>query len=538
MERYTKLTGTKAYRKLLETQPVDLSKGISTERIAKFQIMQKDTLFYYGFERIGDEHLKIFEELVEEQKAHAKFQRALSGDVMNFIEKYPSEKRAVLHTAMRDVFKESYLPHVGEVALKARQDAQRELDKLREFCDKENWIHDIVVIGIGGSYLGTQAVAEALHFYHLKGRRLFFSPNIDPDQMTSLFDKIDLKNTLVCVISKSGTTLETLTNEDIWRNEFKRQGLDPAKHFVAVTGEKSPMDNKMRYLNSFYMWDYVGGRYSVTSMVGAVPLALLIGYNHFLEFLKGAHDMDLWSYQHASIKENIPLMMALIAVYRRALGIDSVAVLPYAEVLFRFVDHLQQLHMESLGKSICQNGGRADYITGCVHFGVPGTNGQHSFYQQLHQGFVKSGIEFIGFAHPEGGADYMSGASSSQQKLLANLFAQMVALATGSKNENPNESFDGNRGSVTLFFPRCKPYVMGELLAIYELKTMFEGFLLGINSYDQPGVQLGKRLATECLNVMKQAPSERPDGLFKMLVENAEEMSHRFHEKAKKNRAA
>ena len=542
MKSYNKLTKTEAYHKLLKTKPFDLTAGVTPERIRHFTIDQGDAKLYYGFERVDSEHLKIFEALAAEQHAHEKFCKTLRGQVMNFIEGFSSEKRSVLHTAMRDVFSKSYLPDMESPAIAAREAAEKELIKLEHFCAKESWIRDIVVIGIGGSYLGTQAVSEGLHFYHLRGRRLFFCSNVDPDEVTALFEKVDFKTTLVCVISKSGSTLETLSNEAIWRDAFQKRGIDPKKHFVAVTGEKSPLDDKSRYLESFYMWDFVGGRYSVTSMVGAVPLALVLGYDHWMEFLLGAHEVDYQAYQEKDFKKNIPMMMALISIYRRALDMDTVAVLPYAQVLHSFVDHLQQLHMESLGKSVAQNGERVDYITGCVHFGVPGTNGQHSFYQQLHQGSVKTGIDFIGFARPQGHANYDAEGSTSQQKLVANLFAQMVALAEGLRNENPNESFEGNRGSVTLFFPECTPYVMGQLLAIYELKTMFEGFLLGINSYDQPGVQLGKRLAVECIKTMNQSVQERKEGAFKELIGNYEKLSyqkpHQGGSSEKKNRAA
>lgn len=217
--------------------------------------------------------------------------------------------------------------------------------------------------------------------------------------------EIDPKKTLVVVVSKSGSTLETLTNEELVRNFFSKAGVDPKEHFIAVTGEKSPMDNPSRYLGSFYMWDYIGGRYSVTSMVGAVMLAFTLGFDQFMNILKGAHEMDLIAL-NPNVDENLPLLSALLGIWNRDfLHHPTVAILPYSQALLRFPAHLQQLDMESNGKRIDKFGNPVDFDTGPIIWGEPGTNGQHSFYQLIHQGTNVIPIEFIGFKESQWGED-------------------------------------------------------------------------------------------------------------------------------------
>lgn len=263
------------------------------------------------------------------------------------------------------------------------------------------------------------------------------------------------------------------------------------------------MDDPSRYLASFYMWDYVGGRYSATSMVGGVTLGFALGASGFLEILKGAHAMDVHA-RTAEIHENLPLTSALLGIWNRNfLNYPTVAIIPYSQGLLRFTAHLQQLDMESNGKRIDKTGKATHFSTGPVIWGEPGTNGQHSFYQLIHQGTDVVPLEFIGFKKSQYPQDLEIQHTTSHEKLLANLFAQSIALATGEKNANPNKTFLGNRPNRILLAETLSPYTLGSLLAFYEHKVAFQGFIWNINSFDQEGVQLGKVLATKVLNIFK-----------------------------------
>ena len=304
------------------------------------------------------------------------------------------------------------------------------------------------------------------------------------------------------VVSKSGTTLETLSNESLVRAALEAAGLDPSRHCLAVTGEASPIDNPERYLRSFYMYDYIGGRFSSTSMVGAVMLSFALGYEQVLEFLKGAWSMDEAAMEK-DIRCNIPLLLAMLGVWNHNfLSMESVAVLPYSQGLNRFPAHLQQCDMESNGKSVQRNGDSVIQKSGPIVWGEPGTNGQHAFYQLLHQGTERVAVEFIGFRKSQRGRDIVFEGSSSQQKLVANLLAQSLALAIGKKDTNPNKRFSGNRPNSLLIGEKLTPQSMGALLALYEAKIVFQGFCWNVNSFDQEGVQLGKVLAGEILDAM------------------------------------
>jgi len=320
---------------------------------------------------------------------------------MNRIDGHESEERQVLHTACRDIFDKNP-SHAG-----ATGQARQQLEKLRVFLDEldgdelvnergESYT-DYINIGIGGSDLGPRAIYFALSAYSLKNRKVHFISNVDPDDAAAVLKKPDLSRTLVGVVSKSGSTLETLTNEEIVRSAYVEVGLDPKKHFVAITGQSSPMDNPEKYLRSFYMFDYIGGRYSATSMVGAVMLGFGLGYDAFVEILQGANDMDRAA-EERNIRKNPALLLALLGIWNHNfLGHETVAVLPYSQALLRFPAHLQQCDMESNGKSVTRNGEKVSGFTGPIVWGEPGTNGQHAFYQLLHQGTTVVPAEFIGF---------------------------------------------------------------------------------------------------------------------------------------------
>lgn len=272
------------------------------------------------------------------------------------------------------------------------------------------------------------------------------------------------------------------------------------------------MDDAANYLRSFYMEDYIGGRYSATSMVGAVTLGFALGFDAFMELLRGAHEVDVAA-EEPDIRANIPLLLAMLGIWNHNfLGHATLAVLPYSQALSRFPAHLQQCDMESNGKSITRQGAAVDWKTGPVVWGEPGTNGQHAFYQLLHQGTEIVPVEFIGFRRSQYGIDLDVERTSSQQKLVANMLAQSLALALGKRDENPGRCFPGNRPNSVLIADQLTPRTMGALLAIYEHRIVFQGFCWNINSFDQEGVQLGKVLASRLLRLLAEGTRQLEGG--------------------------
>jgi glucose-6-phosphate isomerase len=291
-----------------------------------------------------------------------------------------------------------------------------------------------------------------------------------------------------------------LANELFVKDKIKKAGLDPSKHIVAVTSETSPLAHNPAYLDSFYIDDFIGGRYSSTSAVGAVILSLAFGAAVFREFLAGAHEADKAALE-PDIRKNAALLDALLGVWERNfLGYPYTAVLPYSQALSRFPAHLQQLDMESNGKRVSRNGEVLNYASGPVVFGEPGTNGQHSFYQLLHQGTDAVPLQFVGFIESQKGDDVQVDGSVSQTKLAANLSAQIVAFAKGKSDPDPNKNCPGGRSSSLIYGRRLTPASLGALLAHFENKIMFQGFVWNLNSFDQEGVQLGKVLAKKVLS--------------------------------------
>lgn len=480
--------------KELARHPIDLSlpHAFTPERIRKMSIQGEGYHLMYSAERVNEEILDALYALAEETDVQKKMAEMQEGAVINQIDGVESERRSVLHTAMRDQF--------GSPKTQAAQKASVELKKLEKFLGQiEGKFTDLIQIGIGGSDLGPRALYIAAQAFQKLGVRVHFISNVDPDDANAVLNQVDLKKTLVVVVSKSGTTLETLTNEEFVRRRMEKAGLHPKDHFVAVTGEKSPMDDPSRYLASFYIWDFVGGRYSATSMVGGVMLGFALGYSGFREILRGAHAMDQHVMQ-VDLRKNLPLLSALLGIWNRNfLHLPTVAVIPYSQALLRFPAHLQQLDMESNGKRIDKTGAFVDFSTGPVIWGEPGTNGQHSFYQLIHQGTDPVPLEFIGFKKSQYPNDLEIQHSTSNEKLLSNLFAQSIALATGQKNSNPNKVFPGNRPNRILLGEKLDLQTLGSLLAFYEHKVAYQGFIWNINSFDQEGVQLGKVLASKVL---------------------------------------
>ena len=361
----------------------------------------------------------------------------------------------------------------------------------------------VVQIGIGGSDLGPRAMYLALENWAKKNNAFKmearFISNVDPDDAAAVLYGIDVAHSIFILVSKSGTTLETLTNESFVKDALSREGLDPSKHMIAVTSETSPLAKSDDYLAAFFMDDYIGGRYSSTSAVGGAVLSLAFGPEVFAQFLEGAAAEDKTAL-NKDVLENPAMLDALIGVYERnVLGYPSTAVLPYSQALSRFPAHLQQLDMESNGKSVNRFGQPVDYVTGPLIFGEPGTNGQHSFYQLLHQGTDIVPLQFIGFRHNQMDTDVVIQESTSQQKLCANVAAQIMAFACGKADENLNKNFEGGRPSSIIIGDQVNPRSLGALLAHFENKVMFQGFLWNLNSFDQEGVQLGKVLAKRVL---------------------------------------
>ena len=326
-----------------------------------------------------------------------------------------------------------------------------------------------------------------------------FISNVDPDDASGVLSKVDVAHSIFVLVSKSGTTLETLTNESFVKDALKKAGLDPSKHMIAVTSETSPLAQSDDYLAAFFMDDYIGGRYSSTSAVGGAVLSLAFGPEVFAQFLAGAAKEDELAKEKDLLK-NPAMLDAVIGVYERnVLGYLDTAVLPYSQALSRFPAHLQQLDMESNGKSVNRFGEPVNYQTGPVIFGEPGTNGQHSFYQLLHQGTDIVPLQFVGFKNNQMDQDVVIQGSTSQQKLCANVAAQIVAFACGKDDENRNKKFEGGRPSSIIIGEKLTPGALGALLSHFENKVMFQGFVWNLNSFDQEGVQLGKVLAKRVL---------------------------------------
>lgn len=495
-----------SYKKLLSLNcKVELAKVLNPQRVKSCSVpMAKGLVYNYAAKQVNEQILSVLQELADEQQLIEKYQLLLNGEVIN-----TGEKRKVLHHLARGQLGTEVI-HEGR---NLGTFYSEQLKKIESFVKKVHVgeitgakgdkFSSIVQIGIGGSDLGPRALYLALDNWAVKNNRKLlnasFISNVDPDDAFAVLGGTELAKTLFILVSKSGTTQETLANESLVKQALVKAGLDPSKHMVAVTSETSPLAKNDGYLASFFMDDFIGGRYSSSSPVGGVALSLAFGFNTFNEFLQGAHEADALSLEK-SIMKNPALLDALIGVYERnILGYPVTAILPYSQALSRFPAHLQQADMESNGKQVNRRGEPISYATGPVLFGEPGTNGQHSFYQLLHQGTDVIPLQFIGFTRSQTGFDVEVDGSTSQKKLCANLVAQIVAFATGKSDTDTNKNFPGERPSSVIKGTELSPEVLGSLLAHYENKIMFQGFVWNINSFDQEGVQLGKVLTKKVL---------------------------------------
>ena len=495
-----------SWKKLMSLKgQVSLKKELNADRVKNYSAKMAAGLTYnYAAKQVNDQILGVMQNLADEMALTEKFAELFNGATIN-----TGENRKVLHHLLRGQLGND-IEYDGK---NARTFYVEQQEKIAAFAKdvhegkvanaKGEKFTTVVQIGIGGSDLGPRAMYLALEEWAKKNNSLKmnakFISNVDPDDGAAVISTVDLAHTLFVLVSKSGTTQETLANELFVKDFIKKAGLNPANHMIAVTSETSPLANNPEYLASFYIDDYIGGRFSSTSAVGGAVLSLAFGGEVFAAFLKGANEADITA-KNANIKENPALLDALIGVYERnAQGYPSTAILPYSQALSRFPAHLQQADMESNGKSVNRFGKPVNYVTGPVIFGEPGTNGQHSFYQLLHQGTDIIPLQFIGFNENQNGNDVVVDGSTSQKKLCANLSAQIVAFACGKDNENPNKYFAGERPSSLIYGKQLTPESLGALLSHFENKIMFQGFIWNLNSFDQEGVQLGKILTKQVL---------------------------------------
>lgn len=445
-----------------------------------------------------------------------------------------TEDRAVMHIALRAPKTKSIVVD-GEDVVPA---VHAVLDKIQDFTTrvrKGQWLGatgkpltNVVSIGIGGSYLGPEFVFEALRTHvdakaASSGRVLRFLANVDPVDVARALDGLDPETTLVVVVSKTFTTAETMLNARTMKKWLTDNVPRPAadvirQHMVAVS---SAIPKAVAFgidaLNVFGFWDWVGGRFSVCSAVGVFPLALQYGFDIVQQFLAGAHSMDEHFFE-APLRSNLPVLLGLVGLWNSSfMGYNARAILPYSQALLRFAAHIQQVDMESNGKRVALDGTALPFEAGEINFGEPGTNGQHSFYQLVHQGRVIP-AEFIGFCKSPAPVLLDGEPVSNHDELMSNFFAQPDALAYGKTitelqaegvpaKLHAHKEFPGNRPSLSLLLPALTPFTVGQLLALYEHRVAVQGFVWGINSFDQWGVELGKVLANKVRTTLSAARS-------------------------------
>ncbi|MBF6350421.1 MULTISPECIES: glucose-6-phosphate isomerase [Nocardia] len=493
-----------------------------------------ELLIDYSKHRVTRETLRLLVELADEAGVAAQRDRMLQGRHIN-----TSEDRAVGHTALR-------LPPGSSVTIDgadAGAAVHEVLDRMRAFADavrSGQWrgatgerIRTVVNIGIGGSDLGPVMVHQALRHYVDAGIDARFVSNVDPADLVAKLAGLDPATTLFIVASKTFTTLETLTNATAARRWLVGAlGADAvAKHFVAVsTNAERVAEFGIDTANMFGFWDWVGGRYSVDSAIG-LSVMVTVGPERFAQFLAGMHTMDR-HFATAPPESNAPMLLALLGVwYSNFFGAQSRAVLPYSNDLARFPAYLQQLTMESNGKSVRADGTPVTTSTGEIFWGEPGTNGQHAFYQLLHQGTRLIPADFIGFARPTDDLPTRDGTGSMHDILMSNLFAQTKVLAFGKTAEEiaaegtppelvPHKVMPGNRPSTTVLAPQLTPAVLGQLIALYEHQVFVAGVIWGIDSFDQWGVELGKQqaLALAPLLTAAEEPASQGDSSTDNLI--------------------
>ncbi|QMU99478.1 glucose-6-phosphate isomerase [Borrelia sp. A-FGy1] len=507
MPNYQNLNMLKAFQELKKINPEALSKTLSSDRINKYDIKIDGNNVHYNYatKQISETHLKIFQSLSDEANLIEKYREIINGKNINI-----SENRKILHHLTRGQLG----TEVTDNNENMREFFVRELQKIFSFAKqiqngkikslKGEKFKNVVQIGIGGSSLGPKALYTAIKNYakqkNLYLMKAYFISNIDPDEAEEVLSEIDLDKTLFIVVSKSGSTLETASNMQFLIKKLKDNGIiEYKKQIIIITSKESMLALEKGYLEYFFMHDSIGGRFSSTSAVGLALITLCFSENITKEILKGAHEVDKRAL-NKNIIENAPLMAALISIYEsNVLNYSSNCIIAYSKAMENFYLHLQQLEMESNGKQVNRFGEKIDYKTVRIIWGGIGTDVQHSFFQMLHQGTEIVPMDFIGFSESQLKKDIIVEGTSNNNKLKANLIAQIIAFSQGKEDINRNKKFEGERPSALIYSKELIPYVVGAILAHYENKVMFEGFLLNINSFDQEGVQLGKTIATKIL---------------------------------------
>jgi len=481
------------------------------DRFGTFSRFGAGMFYDFSRQRVDEDTMALLFKLAGEKKLRKKFKSMMQGGKVN-----RTEKRAALHTALRNFSNDpirvdgnNIMPEIDQVrnGIKDFSDMIRKGD-IKGSTDKP--FKQIVVVGIGGSYLGTEFVSTSLGMFADKGIGLHYLSNVDIHLFGDIVSKIDPETTLWIVISKSYTTPETKANENLVREFLSSHNLDPSKHIVTVTSKGSPGDHPgISNLKTFHMFDFVGGRFSVTSAVGGVPISIYLGYDMFDRLLRGANEMDIHA-ANESAEKNLPMIAALITFWNICiLKYPALAIIPYASPLSKLPPHIQQLCMESNGKSVSTDGKKLDVSAGYIIFGEPGTNAQHSFFQLAHQGNPFP-VDFIGVVKPYFNKfQSKTNGVTNHQELWANLISQPEALARGKQDNEPAKCFDGNRPSSTLLIDEISPENIGRLLAFYEAKTVFEAFLWDINPFDQFGVELGKTMASDYREEMAEKNQNR-----------------------------
>jgi len=504
------------------------------QRGTEFALQAGDIYADVSKHRISTETIDLLLDLARDCHVETRRDAMFAGEAIN-----TTEKRAVLHTALRNVSDQPVMVDGVDVMPGVRA----VLDKMAAWSNSVrdgSWtghtgqrIKTVINIGIGGSDLGPVMVTEALKHYAQDGLSVRFVSNLDATHLVEATKGLDPAETVFIIASKTFTTDETMTNAHSARDWLLAALGDEAavaKHFVAVsTNAEQVAAFGIDTANMFEFWDWVGGRYSLTSAIG-LSIMVAIGPECFHEMLAGFHAMDE-HFRTAPLEENLPVILALLGVwYGNFYGSQSTAVLPYEQYLHRLPAYLQQADMESNGKSVTRGGQTVDYATGQIVWGEPGTNGQHAFYQLLHQGTQLVPVDFIGFAKP------LNPLGEHHTKLMANMFAQAQALAFGKTADEvraegadealvPHKTFAGNRPSTTLILPELTPHTLGQLIALYEHKIFVQGVIWDVDSFDQWGVELGKVLAKDIYHELSSGEAVERDSSTHELIEKYKKLA-------------
>ena len=519
-------TTTNAYKKLLksfeEIKDVKMTELFNKDknRFDKFSVSFGDIFLDYSKNILTEKTMQLLIELAEEVALKDAINKMFEGDFIN-----ETENRAVLHTALRNFSDKPVLVNGKDVMPQIKA----VLNKIKTFVENVHsgkWkgytgkpVTDIVNIGIGGSDLGPYMVTEALKYYKVENITPHFVSNVDSTHIYQTLKKLNPETTLFLIASKTFTTQETMTNAHTAKEWFLQKAKKEEfvqKHFVAISTNKEAVTKfGINPDNMFVFWDWVGGRYSLWSAIG-LSIALSVGYDNFISLLKGAYDMDM-HFKDSEFDKNIPVILALIGIwYNNFFQFETEAILPYEQYLHRFPAYFQQGNMESNGKSVDRKGNNVDYQTGPIIWGEPGTNGQHAFYQLIHQGTKIIPCDFLA------GANSNNPIGDHHEKLISNFFAQTQALMKGKNKDEviaelkeqgkrdeeiqkllPYKIFEGNRPTNSILYKKLTPHTLGMLIAMYEHKIFVQGVIWNIFSFDQWGVELGKQLAKNILPYLK-----------------------------------